>query len=45
MPIIPVLGKMRQDDGEFYANLGYIVRLYLKKSLRTRKQNTHTYKS
>jgi hypothetical protein len=29
-PIIPILGRMRQEDGESQASLGYMVRTYLK---------------
>jgi hypothetical protein len=31
MPIIPALGRWRQEDHEFQASLGYIVKLCLKK--------------
>jgi hypothetical protein len=30
-PIIPALGRMKQKDGQFKANLGYMVTLYLQK--------------
>jgi hypothetical protein len=33
MPVIP-LRKLRQDDYEFEANLGYIVESYLKKKIQ-----------
>jgi hypothetical protein len=32
MPILPVLGRLKQEDQEFKADLGYIARSYLKKS-------------
>ena len=35
MPVIPVLGRLKQEDHEVQANLGYIERHYLKKE----KQN------
>lgn len=31
MPVIPVLGRLKQEDHEVQANLGYIERHYLKK--------------
>jgi hypothetical protein len=30
--VIPVLGRLRQEDGEFKVSLGYIARLCLKKT-------------
>jgi hypothetical protein len=36
--VIPALGKLRQEDGEFKVSLGYIVRRYLKK-----KKNPKTH--
>jgi hypothetical protein len=30
MPVIPALGRLRQEDGKFWANLGYAVRPHLK---------------
>jgi hypothetical protein len=32
--VIPVPGRLRQEDGEFEANLGYIIRLSLKTMTR-----------
>jgi hypothetical protein len=37
MPIIPALGKLRQEDHELQASLGYLVRPCLKT-----KTNPHT---
>jgi hypothetical protein len=31
MPIIPGIGRLRQEDHGFKANLGYVARPYLKK--------------
>jgi hypothetical protein len=38
-PVIPALGRLRQEDHEFEANLGSIARSHLKKKERkTRKK-------
>jgi hypothetical protein len=34
MPVIPVLGRLRQEDLKFATILGYIVTPYLKKAKR-----------
>jgi hypothetical protein len=31
VPVIPALGKLRQEEPEFQASLGYMIRTYLKK--------------
>ena len=36
MPVIPVLGRLKQEDHEVQANLGYIDRHYLKKEKQNR---------
>jgi hypothetical protein len=37
MPIIPTLGSLRQENQEYEASLGYIVRLCLKNKPTTNK--------
>jgi hypothetical protein len=37
MPVIPTLGRQRQEDCEFKGSLGHIVSCCLKKSLRKRE--------
>jgi hypothetical protein len=32
MPVIPAPRRLKQEDHEFQASLGYIVRTYLKKA-------------
>jgi hypothetical protein len=36
--VIPALGKMRQEDLEFKANMGYIMRASLKKTKEIKVQ-------
>jgi hypothetical protein len=42
MPIIPVLGRLRQVDLKFEASLGYTTRLYLKKKKKRERLLSHT---
>jgi hypothetical protein len=37
MPIIPALGRRKQEDQEFKSSLGYIARLSFKKKERRKK--------
>jgi hypothetical protein len=38
MPIIPALGRRKQEDQEFKSSLGYIARLSFKKKERRKKK-------
>jgi hypothetical protein len=38
IPIIPLLKRLRQEDHQFQANLGYRVRIYLKKQTNKKQQ-------
>jgi hypothetical protein len=42
MPVIPALGRLKWDDWEFKASLGYIVRLCLKKNIYAPYMHTCT---
>jgi hypothetical protein len=40
-PVIPALGKHRQEDFEFKTNVGYIARPYLKKEKKKKISMCH----
>jgi hypothetical protein len=42
MPVIPALGRLWQEDLEYQASLGYIVRPCLKNTSKTPKTKTET---
>jgi hypothetical protein len=41
-PMIPALGRQTEEDTEFKANLGCIVRPYLRKPNKKKKLKCHT---
>jgi hypothetical protein len=43
MPVIPALGRLKQENHEFEATLGYIVRSCFKKTNQTNKQTKNSY--
>jgi hypothetical protein len=42
-PVFPVLGRLRQEDCEFQASLGYTERLSLKKKKKKRKEKEKSW--
>lgn len=43
MPVIPALGRLRQEDGEFGVSLSCIERLYHTKGKKIRKEDNMSY--
>jgi hypothetical protein len=41
IPVIPAFGRLRKEDHEFRASIGYIVRQSLKKKNKTEKRTKY----